>query len=159
MTKLTDIINYRRINDLITTSGQPSEAQLSVLKADGVTHVVNLGPHWNKGALPDETASLAALNIPYTYIPVDFNAPTDADFEQFCAALDTLKDQKIHVHCIYNARVSAFFYRYATAGKGGDPQVQFDQMDGIWRPGGVWADFIANPADADKPNRYAGDDY
>jgi len=93
MTKLTDIINYRRINDLITTSGQPSEAQLSVLKADGVTHVVNLGPHWNKGALPDETASLAALNIPYTYIPVDFNAPTDADFEQFCAALDTLKDQ------------------------------------------------------------------
>jgi protein tyrosine phosphatase (PTP) superfamily phosphohydrolase (DUF442 family) len=153
------MINYRRINDLITTSGQPTEAHLAALKADGVTQVVNLGPHDNKGALPDEAASLAALDLPYTYIPVDFDAPTDDDFAQFCDAMETFKGQKIHVHCIYNARVSAFFYRYATAGKGGDPARQFEQMDGIWRPGGVWATFIGNDTDVGEVNRYKGDAY
>lgn len=122
-------------------------------------HIINLGPHWNKGALPNETASLAARDIPYTYIPVDFDGPTQEDFAQFCSALESLKGTQIHVHCIYNARVSAFFYRYAMDGKGGDPSFAFDQMDGIWRPGGVWAEFIDNPANADKPNRYKGDDY
>lgn len=159
MTKHADMINFRHINDRITTSGQLTESQLADLKASGVTHVVNLGPHSNDGALPDETASLAALGLHYTYIPVDFDAPTDADFEQFCAALNQLRGKTIHVHCIYNARVSAFFYRYAKEGKGGDPQVQFVQMDGIWRPGGVWATFIGNAADEGKPNRYKGYEY
>ena len=159
MTDPTDFINFRRINANITTSGQPTESQLADLKSNGVTHIVNLGPHTNKGALVDEPKSVAALGLEYIYIPVDFDAPTDADFAQFCETLETLAGKTIHVHCIYNARVSAFFYRYAKGGKGPEKDFAFDQMDGIWRPGGVWADFIANPADADKPNRYQGDDY
>ena len=63
------------------------------------------------------------------------------------------------VHCIYNARVSAFFYRYASEGRGGDQAAALALMDSIWRPGGVWADFIGKPADSNLPNRYAGDDY
>ena len=48
----------------------------------------------------------------YIHIPVDFQNPTDQDFEQFCTAMDDLKDVPVHVHCIANYRVSAFFYRY-----------------------------------------------
>ena len=158
MTDLPHILNFRRINDLITTSGQPSEDQLAELKAAGATHIINLGPHSNKGALDDEAASVAALGLEYIYIPVDFDAPTDADFAQFSTALAKLKDKQIHVHCIYNARVSAFFYRRAIEGIG-DVEFAYAQMDGIWRPGGVWANFIDKPSDADQPNRYAGDDY
>ena len=74
-------------------------------------------------------------------------------------AMERLKDKSLHVHCIYNARVSAFFYRYATSGRGGSKDVAFALMDGIWRPGGVWARFIGQHNDIDLPNRYAGDDY
>ncbi|KMW58773.1 hypothetical protein AIOL_003753 [Candidatus Rhodobacter oscarellae] len=155
----TEILNFRRVSDKITLSGQPSEAQLAALKPLGVSHVMNLGPHHNKGALPDEAGSLAALGLDYVYIPVEFDAPTQDDFDAFCAEMDRLDGKVIHVHCIYNARVSAFFYRYAKEGRGGDADEAFARMDGIWRPGGVWAAFIGDEQSLNLPNRYAGEDY
>jgi hypothetical protein len=44
--------------------------------------------------------------------PVDFQNPTEQDFEQFCSMMEQLKKLPVHVHCIANYRVSAFFYRY-----------------------------------------------
>ena len=159
MRDLTHLINWRRISDRITTSGQPSEAQLAELKELGVSHIINLGPHHNKGALDDEAKSVAALGMDYVYIPVKFGQPTEADFTAFCEAMAELEGKTLHVHCIYNARVSAFFYRYAKAGLGGSPDVAFQTMDSIWRPGSDWADFIGNPDAKSQMNRYAGEDY
>lgn len=156
---MQDVINWRRVDGRVTTSGQPTEAQLAQIKAQGVLDVINLGPHSNKGALADEAGTLAGLGMSYTYIPVDFDAPTDADFDAFCTAMSRLEDKPVHVHCIYNARVSAFFYRYAQEGRGGEVSDAFERMESIWRPGGVWAEFIGNAADISLANRYAGDDY
>ncbi|WP_317057347.1 protein tyrosine phosphatase family protein [Roseovarius rhodophyticola] len=159
MTDLPHILNWRRLNDRITTSGQPSEAQLAEIKGLGVTHVINLGPRHNKGALEDEAGTVDALGMTYIYIPVEFEDPTDKDFDDFRKALDGLQDTKVHVHCIYNARVSAFFFRY---GKGNPSALAVDtkaNMDSIWRPGNDWADFVGIPDATGKPNRYAGEDY
>jgi len=41
----------------------------------------------------------------YIHIPVDFQNPTDQDFDQFCAVMEQLKDVPVHVHCIANYRV------------------------------------------------------
>ena len=109
--------------------------------------------------LPDEPGTVAELGMGYTYIPVDFENPTDADFEAFCTAYQSFKGEKVHVHCIYNARVSAFFYRYTTDVLGGSTDLAFSLMDGIWRPGGVWATFIGDGGSVELPNRYAGEDY
>ena len=159
MRNLNHIINWRRLSEKITLSGQPTEAQLSEIKNLGVTHVINLGPHHNKGALKDEKKSVEALAMTYIYIPVEFENPTNEDYENFCDALESLKDNQIHVHCIYNARVTAFFYRYAKSGRGGDEKSAFDMMEGIWRPGNDWAEFIGNKDAIGKANLYAGDDY
>ncbi len=159
MADLMQILNWRRQSDRISTSGQPSESQLAEIQHDGVSHIVNLGPHDSKDALDNEPETVAALGMGYTYLPVDFTNPTEADFAAFCTALIHLKDEKIHVHCIYNARVSAFFYRYAKDGRGGSEETAFNLMDGIWRPGGVWAAFIGNTDAVDRPNLYAGSDY
>jgi protein tyrosine phosphatase (PTP) superfamily phosphohydrolase (DUF442 family) len=156
---LPDVLNWRRLNRNVTLSGQPTEAQLSEIRDLGVSTIINLGPHSNKGALPDEAGTVAKLGMSYVYIPVDFEKPTNADFSAFCAALEATQGQTIHVHCIYNARVTAFFYRYAQMGKALPEAEAFALMDGIWRPGGVWADFIGNKDEAKLPNRYAGEDY
>ena len=157
--ELTEVINWRRRDARITLSGQPTEAQLEQIAQMGVTRVINLGPHSNDGALADEPGTVTGLGMSYVYIPVDFEAPTQADFDAFCAALEQEPAALLHVHCIYNARVSAFFYRYAKEGRGGDADAAFTLMDGIWRPGGVWADFIAKPEDAAQPSRYKGYEY
>lgn len=156
---LPDVLNWRRLNDRITLSGQPTEAQLSAIRDLGVTTIINLGPHSNKGALADEPGTVASLGMRYVYIPVDFENPTEADFSAFCAALEAVENQAIHVHCIYNARVTAFFYRYAQTGKALPEAEAFALMEGIWRPGGVWAKFIGSKDDVKLPNRYAGYDY
>lgn len=155
----TDILNFRREDDSLTLSGQPTEAQLEEIKALGVTHVINLGPHDNKGALPDEAGSVAALGMEYIYISVDFAAPRGSDYDAFCAAMTRLERQKVHVHCIYNARVTAFMYRYAKDGFRQSVAEAFALMDDVWRPGGDWADFIREPSAKGRPNRYKGYEY
>ena len=105
----TDIFMWRRLGETITTSGQPSEAQLRAIRSLGVTHVVNLGLHSHEKALADEAASVRALGMEYVHIPVAFDAPAVEDFDRFCATMKALAGKTVHVHCIANARVSAFF--------------------------------------------------
>ena len=86
MTDLSEILNWRRWNESITLSGQPMEEQLGAIRDLRVTHVINLGPHTNKGALEDEAGSVSALGMAYIYIPVDFENLTDGDFTHICEA-------------------------------------------------------------------------
>lgn len=142
MTAPDQIFNWRRIDARISTSGQPTEAQLAALAAAGVRHVINLAPHSHERALPDEGASVEALGMAYVYLPVDFKNPTEADFSAFCAALAALGGDPVHVHCAANYRVSAFFYRYRRDVVGVDAKVARADMDDVWQPTGVWARFV-----------------
>jgi uncharacterized protein (TIGR01244 family) len=136
------IYNWRRLDDRITTSGQPTEPQLADIHALGVRHIVNLGLHTHEKALPDEAESVSRLGMTYIHIPVDFQNPTDQDFEKFCSVMEQLKDVPVHVHCIANARVSAFFYRYRRDVLGMDEARAHADMVEVWRPNGVWAEFV-----------------
>jgi protein tyrosine phosphatase (PTP) superfamily phosphohydrolase (DUF442 family) len=136
------IYNWRRLDDRITTSGQPTEPQLADIHALGVRHIVNLGLHTHDMALPDEAASVGRLSMTYIHIPVDFQNPTDQDFEQFCSVMERLNDVPVHVHCIANYRVSAFFYRYRRDVLRMDETQARGEMEAIWHPEGVWAAFV-----------------
>jgi uncharacterized protein (TIGR01244 family) len=142
MTDPEGIYNWRRLDDRITTSGQPTEEQLADIQALGVKHIVNLGLHTHEKALPDEAASVSRLGMEYIHIPVDFENPTEQDFEQFCAVMGQLKDVSVHVHCIANARVSAFFYRYRRDVLGMDETHTRAEMEAVWQPKGVWVEFV-----------------
>ena len=142
MTDPESIYNWRRLDDRITTSGQPTEAQLAEIPALGVCHIVNLGLHTHEKALPDEAASASRLGMTYIHIPVNFQNPTDHDFAQFCSVMEQLKEVPVHVHCIANYRVSAFFYRYRRDVLGMDEAQARADLDQVWKPEGVWAAFI-----------------
>ena len=92
------IYNWQRLDNRTTTSGQPTEKQLADIHALGVRHIVNLGLHTHEKALPDEAASVSRLGMTYVHIPVDFQNPTDDDFDQFCAVMEQLKEVPVHVH-------------------------------------------------------------
>ena len=67
------------------------------------------------------------------HIPLDFANPTNSDFVQFSDVIDRLTDKQIHVHCIYNAWVTGFFYRHALTSRGALETPAYLLMDGIWR--------------------------
>ena len=140
------IYAFRRRDARVTTSGQPTELQVAALLDMGARHVINLGLHSHERALPDERASVEALGMTYTYVPVDFAAPTEEDFAAFAAALATVGDDPVHVHCIANMRVTAFFYRYDRDVLGLDGGEARRMMNSVWQPGGVWAGFIGDDA-------------
>ena len=64
---------------------------------------------------------MTEAGLRYSHIPVPFGAPNDAHFADFCAALES-SDDPVHVHCIMNWRVSAFFFRYHRDVRGMDEQ-------------------------------------
>ena len=142
MADLEAIYNWRRVDDRVTTSGQPTEGQLGLLRDAGIRHVVNLGLHSHEKALPDEAASVRALGMEYIHIPVDFQNPTELDFDRFCTVMAELRESPVHVHCIANYRVSAFFYRYQRDVLGMDEQQARAEMEQVWKPDGVWLRFI-----------------
>jgi uncharacterized protein (TIGR01244 family) len=136
------IYNWRRLDDRITTSGQPTEMQLADVCALGIRHVINLGLHTHEKALPDEAASVRRLGMTYIHIPVDFKNPTEEDFAKFCTVMERLAGEPVHVHCIANYRVSAFLYRYRTEVLGMNRDAARDDMESVWKPDSVWAVFV-----------------
>lgn len=158
MTDPAHILNWRRLDKRITTSGQPSEAQLAAIRDLGVTTVINLALHSHEKALPDEAATVAALGMQYTHIPVAFDGPTEDNYQRFRTALSAASERPVHVHCIVNARVTAFLYRYQIEAGVSEADARA-MMNSIWRPGGVWAVFIGNTEAATEPHRFSGRDY
>lgn len=138
-----EIANWRRIDARTTSSGQPTAEQLAEIAGLGVRHVVNLALHTHERALPDEQATVTALGMRYVHIPVEFAAPTEEDFGRFCAVMTEIKDEPVHVHCIVNARASAFIFRYRRDILGVDDANARAALEAIWKPTGVWADFLA----------------
>lgn len=106
-----EIACWQRLGPDVTTSGRLEAHQIVALSELGIRHVINLALIDSPGALPDEARLLAARGIGYTHIPVPFGAPDESHYAAFCAALVSA-NRPVHVHCIMNWRVSAFFYRH-----------------------------------------------
>ena len=136
-----DIYNWLRLDDRTTTSGQPTQAQFGEIAALGVRDVINLAPATSEKALKNEPEILAALGLRYTHIPVDFQNPTQEDFDRFCAAFEGAGESATHVHCIANYRVSAFLYLYRIRAGMEETRARAD-LDRIWTPNPVWTAFI-----------------
>jgi protein tyrosine phosphatase (PTP) superfamily phosphohydrolase (DUF442 family) len=69
------IYNWRRLDDRITTSGQPTEPQLADIHGLGVRHIINLGLHSREKALPEEAASVSRLGHDVYPYPRRFSEP------------------------------------------------------------------------------------
>lgn len=138
--------NFRRINERLTTSGVVPEEGLTALATQGYDVVINLLPETSEFAVPNERAIVESQKIEYINIPVDFKQPTQTDFEKFTAALDRVRDKKIHIHCAVNYRVSAFYSLYEFK-RGNFSAGQVNKFIGdIWQPieHPGWDEFINN---------------
>jgi protein tyrosine phosphatase (PTP) superfamily phosphohydrolase (DUF442 family) len=136
------IFNYVPISDEVSTSGQPSEAELKLIRDAGYGTIVNLAPHNTENSLDDEHGYVTNLGVNYIHIPVDFKNPTNEDFLRFVQAMDDLKGTKVWVHCAANMRVSAFIYKYRRDILGEQKEVAINDLKKIWEPFGVWKSFL-----------------
>ena len=140
---IESVYNYLPINNLFTTSGQPSENQFELIRDAGFETIINLAPNSVlENSVINETQVLANLGMKYIHIPVDFKNPTDDDFERFVSTIQNHQQRKVWLHCAANMRVSAFTYRYRCSVLGEDEQLAGADLRKIWEPFGVWKKFI-----------------
>jgi protein tyrosine phosphatase (PTP) superfamily phosphohydrolase (DUF442 family) len=139
-----DIRNYRKVNDLLSTSGQPTEEQFASLAADGFKTVINLATINPRYSLPDEAGLAQSLGIRYHPIPVDWENPTEHDFAAFENLLQQLPPQKTLIHCAANYRVTGFYSLYAMKHLGWSEQQADEFRATVWneRDHPVWDKFI-----------------
>ena len=138
-----DIYNFRQADERLATSGQPGEEELAAIAASGYAVIINLALHDDpRYSLPDEAASVRALELEYVHIPVQFTAPREEDLLLFFDAMDRSRRSKVWVHCAANKRVSVFVGLYRHLREGWSQHDAFALQRDIWEPNEVWAQFV-----------------
>lgn len=136
------IINYRQPEPGLAASGQPDEQELAAIAAAGYEVVVNLALHDDpRYSLADERGTVEGLGMEYVHIPVQFGAPTPADFDAFAAAMDAHRGRRLWVHCAANKRVSVFLGLYWHLRCGRPAEDAFALERSVWEPDAAWAAF------------------
>jgi protein tyrosine phosphatase (PTP) superfamily phosphohydrolase (DUF442 family) len=142
--EVTDIYNYMRIDDRLSTAGQPSVEQLAAAARAGFEVVFNIALHDDpRYSLPDERGTVESLGMTYEHIPVKFDAPTEQDLLAFFDLMDKHSDRSMLLHCAANKRVTSFLGLYRVVRKRWKAEPAFAPMREIWEPNEVWAPFIA----------------
>jgi len=136
------ILNYLKITEDISTSGQPAPDQFKVISDAGFSSVINLAMLDSTNALPDEGGFVVEQGMNYFHIPVPFDAPTVKHLDLFLKLIDVLTGEKIWVHCALNWRVSAFMHHYQ-ASILQLPEGKCIPMLKSWEPNTIWKEFLA----------------
>lgn len=139
---MSEILNYIKINELISTSGQPSVEQFKEIANNEYEVVINLALHNASNAIENEDKIVTDLKMAYFHIPVDFENPKISDLKLFLNLLQALGANKVWVHCALNYRVSAFMYVYHKY----ILKSPFENIDlsifEEWSPSKIWQDLM-----------------
>lgn len=139
---MENILNYIKINELISTSGQPSVEQFKQISNDGFEVVINLALYNASNAIENEDKVVTTLGMSYFHIPVDFEEPKLSDLKLFLNLMQSLGANKVWVHCAKNYRVSAFMYVYHKYVL----RTPFENIDlsmfDCWSPSLVWQNLM-----------------
>lgn len=109
---MNSILNYIKINENISTAGQPSVEQFQQIKNENFDVVINLALSSATNALENEDKVVSELGMTYIHLPVDFEEPKLSDLNLFLRIMSGIKDKKVFIHCAKNYRVTAFMYIY-----------------------------------------------
>lgn len=139
---MNKILNYIKINELISTSGQPKIEELELIANEGFEVVINLALYSSSSAIKSENEIVTNLNMSYIHIPVDFEKPKISDLKLFLNILQALGANKVWIHCAKNYRVSAFMYVYHKY----ILRTPFEEIDlsifEKWQPSLVWQELM-----------------
>src|SRR5947207_11521023 len=95
---LSEIYNFHAIGERLGTAGQPTKDQFRMIRDAGFDVVLNLALPTSDNALADEGSIVTGLGMSYVHIPVDFQAPTAADFSAFCRVMEAFDGRRLFVH-------------------------------------------------------------
>jgi protein tyrosine phosphatase (PTP) superfamily phosphohydrolase (DUF442 family) len=136
------LLNKIEYSPSLTASGQPTAEALELAARSGYSRVIFLAFTNHQNALEHEDAIVKSLDMEFIHIPVEWEAPSLADFDAFAAAMRVPTQQRTLLHCEVNFRASVFGFLYQVIYQGVPMGEAIALMHAIWIPNEVWEDFI-----------------
>ncbi len=139
---MAELINYREYSETLSSSGQPNEKQLQVVKEAGFTRVVYLAFSDDHDSLPTEDRMVKELGMEYVHLPIDWDLPTVNDYTMFAGAMRASPDMKTLVHCQVNFRASSFSFLYRVLQEDVPMDQALEDLNTVWVPNETWQKLI-----------------
>lgn len=141
---MTGVRNFIQMTEAIGTSGQPTVEQFGEIAKAGYSSVVNLAMPDSDDAIANEGSIVTSLGMKYVHIPVPFDNPTSEHLRAFIRVMRAMDGEKVWVHCVVNARVSAFMYQYLRIDKGYDDGAAKNRLLRRWesKMDAAWTKFL-----------------
>jgi protein tyrosine phosphatase (PTP) superfamily phosphohydrolase (DUF442 family) len=134
--------NVVEISPILVTSGQPSAEALAGLGAQGFEADIYLAPPTVGDAVKEEAVIVGKQGLIFVNIPINFNNPTEKDFETFAGVMKGLGNRKVLVHCQIDLRASSMVFLYRVIVGKEDPHVAYKAVAQVWSPEGPWKRLI-----------------
>jgi protein tyrosine phosphatase (PTP) superfamily phosphohydrolase (DUF442 family) len=138
---LNEITNFRQYNGSFASAGQPTLKQFQAIKDNGFERIVYIA-FTNGNAVADEDQIVKGLGMEYMQVPVDFSNPLPSEFYAFADSMRRNTDKKTLLHCVVNARATAFSFLYRVIYDDVPVVDAKADMNTVWQPNAVWRDFI-----------------
>ena len=136
------LLNRIDYSPSLTTAGQPTEAELSLIASAGFDRVIFLAFTNHPKAVAHEDDIVRDQGLQFIHIPVEWESPSSADFAAFAAVMQTFGSGRTLVHCEVNFRASVFGFLYQVLYRGADVDEAMSLMQSIWVPNDTWEAFI-----------------
>ena len=138
------ITHYRKVNDLVSLSGQPTEEQFKFIAREGFKIIINLATNNPRHSLPDERGVVRSFGMIYYHVPVEWGDPTEYDFESFENVVRQFSKEKMLIHCASNLRATAFYTLYGLKHLGWSDAQADEFMAPVWQGSHypVWEKFM-----------------
>jgi len=139
---LDAITNFRQYSDTFSSAGQPTLEQYQTIADHGFERIVFLAFSNGTNAVADADQVAKGLGMEYMHVPVDFNNPLPDEFYAFADSMRRDTDKKTLLHCVVNARATAFSFLYRVIYEDVPMAEAKADMNTVWQPNTVWRDFI-----------------
>ena len=108
--------NYGKIDNYLSRSAQPQKKDLSWLKEQGITDIINFRTMYESAIGFDEREEVEKLEMNYHQIPSHTAKPKEENVNKFLTLVNSIKEKggKIHIHCYAGADrtgMYAFIYK------------------------------------------------
>ena len=137
-----DLLNRIDYSPSLTTSGQPTEAELALIASAGYDRVIFLAFTNHPKAVAHEDDIVRDLGLHFIHIPVQWDSPSLTDFEVFSAVMQAYGGGRTLVHCEVNFRASVVGFLYQVLYESADMDEAMPLMQSIWVPNDTWEAFI-----------------
>ena len=135
--------NMTVVSPALDTAGQPTADALASLGAQGFGAVIFFAPPTERGVVKEEAEILARQGIAFVTLKIDFERPTERDYDAFAAAMAAQAGKKVLVHCQINLQASSMVFLHRVIVGKEDPDAAYQAVARVWSPPAAWKRFIA----------------